>query len=189
MEWGEESCSAETQIISGSGALVLAPTQFVPGLIVHLENTLDGKTGLARIVSCGETPDALGCWQVGLALLDQRSGFFHAPEAIQSGPGEERRRSRRVYLGHPIELVREREVFPGRTRVVNRHGALVVSDRDCAAGSPLWVHNLVSGRARPARVVRTSPTHDGAMEGFELAFEFEEPPRDFWGPEYTDSPP
>jgi hypothetical protein len=187
MEWGEEGCSAETHLVSESGALVLAPGRFVPGLIVGLRNALSGGTALARVVSCSEEPDPLGCWKVGVALLDQRRGFFDVPEATTAPPGRERRRSRRVPLGHPIELIFGRDAFPGRTQVVNRHGALVLSARDCPAGSPLWVRNLVSGRARPARVVRSRPPRESPGTGYDLAFEFEEPPRDFWGPDYAES--
>lgn len=186
LDWTGETCLAETQIVSQSGALVLTPEPLLPGLILGLANRMTGEEARVRVVSCSRETDAFGCWQVGVALLSGRSGFFRLPEPEGLPREHERRRSRRVPLAHPLELVREREAFQGRTLVVNRHGALVLSPLSCAAGEPLWVRNFVSGRARPARVVRSGPALNVPGDGFDVVFEFEEPPPDFWSPDYDD---
>lgn len=185
--WSGDGCLAETEIVSQSGALVLIPEPLLPGLILEIENRLTGETARVRVVSCSRETDAFGCWEVGVALLSQQSGFFRIPEAAGLPRAHERRRSRRVSLAHPVELVREREAFRGRTRTVNRHGALVLSPRGWPAGEPLWVRNLVSGRARPARVVRSGPALSIPGPGFDVALEFEEPPPGFWSPDYDGS--
>lgn len=184
MDWGGESCPAETLVVSENGALVLAPEALLPGLILDLENRSTGATAPVRVVSCSRETDPFGFWQVGVGLLSPRPGFFQLPEVSPSPRGRERRRSRRVSLVHPVELVGDREAVRGRTREVSRHGALVLSLRDCPSGQPLWLRNLVSGRVRPARVVRSGPAAGVPGVGFDVAVEFDEPPRDFWGPEY-----
>jgi hypothetical protein len=170
-------------MISESGALLLAPEPILPGLILEVENRSTREVARVRAVSCADEPDAFGFWHVGVALLSQRSGFFRVTDEEESADGHERRRSQRVALVHPVELVREKEALPGRTRVVNRHGALVLAVRSCPSGEPLWVRNFVSGRVRRARVVRSEPAR-AVPDCFEVVFEFEQPPRDFWGPEY-----
>lgn len=97
---------------------------------------------------------------------------------------ENRRRSQRVYLVVPVDVVwtrsdglRVRE--PAHTEVVNAHGALLRIDAKLHLGTEVQLIHRKTHNSTRARVVNIYPPEkDGVPR---IAFELTEPSETFWG--------
>lgn len=97
---------------------------------------------------------------------------------------ENRRRSQRVFLVVPVDVVwtrsdglRVRE--PAHTEVVNAHGALLRIDAKLPRGAEVQLIHRKTHNSTRARVVSMCPAEkDGVPR---IAFELAEPSETFWG--------
>lgn len=96
--------------------------------------------------------------------------------------GIEGRRSPRVVLRIGILIEDPPPACPGRTAVVNRHGALVLSPRSYELGTSLRLRNLESGERVACRVVWSGGQDETSSH--KLGVEFSEERPDFWGRDY-----
>lgn len=96
--------------------------------------------------------------------------------------GIEGRRSPRVVLRIGILIEEPPPACPGRTAVVNRHGALVLSPRSYELGTALRLRNLESGGRVACRVVWSGGQDE--TRSHKLGVEFSEERPDFWGRDY-----
>ena len=96
--------------------------------------------------------------------------------------GIEGRRSPRVVLRIGILIEEPPPACPGRTAVVNRHGALVLSPRSYELGTSLRLRNLESEARVACRVVWTGGQDEAGSH--KLGVEFSEERPDFWGRDY-----
>jgi hypothetical protein len=95
--------------------------------------------------------------------------------------GEERRRSQRVIIRVPVNLVVAGTGaalrISGHTVAVNIHGAMVVSPRSLDADATL---ELVNGRTNEKVAARVTRAPRESAEGFLIPLEFIAPAPNFW---------
>ena len=95
---------------------------------------------------------------------------------------ENRRRSERVVLRIPVQVVAEDEdrkqiQEKAETQVVNAHGGLLRMRQHLHVGQSFLLNNPQSGSEMSCRVVRIE--EDG-MDFYRIAFEFDRPAPNFW---------
>jgi len=100
--------------------------------------------------------------------------------------GANRRRSERVMLQIPIEVLtesveHERMQEKAQTMVVNAHGGLVKLEMEVLPAQPIVLRHPRSGVEAEARVVRVENPPGGFMA---VSFEFLEPSPHFWPVEF-----
>jgi hypothetical protein len=88
------------------------------------------------------------------------------------------RRSTRKRARIPVLLEVRGSKLEGRTGVISRNGALVISPRDLPLKSALRIHNQKNGRSAKCKVVFRGGKKGG---GHELGVEFARGLPAFWG--------
>jgi hypothetical protein len=98
----------------------------------------------------------------------------------------ESRRSPRLSANIPVSLTVAGQDLPvqGRTAIINRHGALVLSRVGYAAETLLKIQNGITGEATACRVVWVS--QDDVSKLHKLGIEFVDNAPTFWGTVYEE---
>jgi len=97
-------------------------------------------------------------------------------------PAHNRRRSQRVLLRMPIQVIargpgNEHITETAFTSCVNAHGALLFMNHKVEVGYRLIIKNKETGEEQFVRVIRSSPAPEGRTE---VAIEFLRPAPKFW---------
>ncbi len=96
----------------------------------------------------------------------------------------EQRRSQRVLLGIPVEVVWTRQdgvrvIEHAQTEIVNRHGALLHVETPIPIATQVKLLRPRQGLSTPARVVAKYPSQQDGLS--RLAVELAVPSEKFWG--------
>ena len=96
--------------------------------------------------------------------------------------GQNRRRSERVMLHMPVQVLAENEErqqirVEAKTLVVNAHGGLMKMKDHLHVGQSFLLTNPATGSEMSCRVVRVD---ESGVEDFHIAFEFDRPAPKFW---------
>lgn len=97
----------------------------------------------------------------------------------------EPRRSPRIVKVIEVLLGTDAPNLPAHTRVLNRHGALVMSPRPWTAETRVLMLNPKTGRSALCRVVWEGG-EEASTGVYKLGLELLEPAPDFWGDDYPE---
>ena len=103
---------------------------------------------------------------------------------ISGQDGSERRRSTRVPLEMPLQLLVDGEVLAARTVLGNRQGVLAYSPKLCARGSIIEARNAATGRSTRVRVAWAWVEREGGTKTIRLALEKADAAPSAWEEEY-----
>ena len=94
------------------------------------------------------------------------------------------RRSPRIVRVIPVLVGTDAPDLPAHTRVINRHGALILSPRSWPLETRVQMLNPKSGRSSLCRVAWEGG-EEGSTGSYKLGLELLHPIPDFWGDDYA----